>query len=124
MAPASLRKLDIVLGCFHSSLRKSDDQTERYLRNPDIQILRHPRGRIYNYRLGLMGDWERVFGVAADLDKAVEIDGYPDRQDLSSDLLRIAKKAGCKISLGTDSHGPSQFRFMEFLRCCGSFRRD
>jgi histidinol phosphatase-like PHP family hydrolase len=117
MASASLRKLDIVLGCFHSSLRKSDDQTERYLqalRNPEIQILGHPRGRVYNYRLGLMADWKRVFGVAADLDKAVEIDGYPDRQDLSSDLLRIAKQAGCKISLGTDSHGPSQLRFMEF----------
>ena len=84
------------------------------LRNPDVQILGHPRGRVYNYRLGLMADWERVFGVAADLGKAVEIDGYPDRQDLSSDLLRIAKKAGCEISLGTDSHGPSQLRFMEF----------
>jgi histidinol phosphatase-like PHP family hydrolase len=117
MDPASLRKLDIVLGCFHSSLRKSEDQTERYLaalQNPDVQILGHPRGRIYNFRLGLTADWKTVFGLAAKLDKAVEIDGYPDRQDLSIDLLRIAKKTGCKISLGTDSHGPSQLRFMEF----------
>jgi histidinol phosphatase-like PHP family hydrolase len=112
-----LRKLDLVLGCFHSSLRKTDDQTERYvaaLRNPDIQILGHPRGRIYNFRSGLNAHWEEVFGVAAELGKAVEIDGYPDRQDLNVELLRIAKKAGCKISFGTDSHGPSQLRFMEF----------
>ncbi|HEY4284854.1 MAG TPA: PHP domain-containing protein [Chthoniobacterales bacterium] len=117
MDSGCLRKLDLVLGCFHSSLRKSDDQTERYvaaLRNPDIQILGHPRGRIYNFRSGLNADWEKVFGVAAELDKAVEIDGYPDRQDLNVELLRLAKKAGCKISLGTDSHGPSQLRFMEF----------
>jgi histidinol phosphatase-like PHP family hydrolase len=117
MESGCLRKLDLVLGCFHSSLRKSDDQTERYvaaLRNPDIQILGHPRGRIYNFRSGLNADWEKVFGVAAELDKAVEIDGYPDRQDLNVELLRLAKKAGCKISLGTDSHGPSQLRFMEF----------
>jgi histidinol phosphatase-like PHP family hydrolase len=113
----SLRSLDLVLGCFHSALRKKEDQTQRYvaaLRNPDIQILGHPRGRIYNYRLGLSADWERVFGVAAELDKAVEIDGYPDRQDLSLDVLKIAKKAGCRISLSTDAHDPMQLRFMDY----------
>jgi putative hydrolase len=117
MSPESLARLDIVLGCFHSSLRKSEDQTGRYLsalRNPTIQILGHPRGRIYNFRAGLSADWPRVFGEAAKLDKAVEIDGYPDRQDLSPDLVRQAAKEGCRISLGTDSHGPSQLRFMEF----------
>ncbi len=30
------------------------------------------------------------------------------------DLLRLAKQAGCRVSLGTDSHGPSQLRFMAF----------
>ncbi|HET6145653.1 MAG TPA: PHP domain-containing protein [Candidatus Acidoferrales bacterium] len=116
MDETALNKLDVVLGCFHSSLRKTEDQTERYvaaLRNPTIQILGHPRGRIYNYRLGLLADWSRVFGTAAELDKAVEIDGYPDRQDLSPDLIVLARKAGCRISLGTDSHGPSQLPFMQ-----------
>lgn len=74
----------------------------------------HPRGRIYNYRAGLSADWSRVFAEASELDKAVEIDAYPDRQDLSPDLLTLAKKAGCRISFGTDSHGPSQLRFIEF----------
>ncbi len=115
--PGCLRKLDIVLGCFHSSLRTKEDQTSRYvaaLRNPGIHILGHPRGRVYNYRLGLSADWPRVFGIAAELDKAVEIDGYPDRQDLNVDLLKLAKKAGCRISFGTDSHGAAQLRFMEY----------
>jgi histidinol phosphatase-like PHP family hydrolase len=116
MEAGVLSRLDIVLGCFHSSLRKKDDQTERYLaalRNPDIQILGHPRGRIYNFRLGLTADWRRVFDLAAELDKAVEIDAYPDRQDLSGDLVRLAAKAGCRISIGTDAHGPSQLRFID-----------
>src|SRR6185312_14456011 len=84
MDDEALAKLDLVLGCFHSSLRRKEDQTERYvaaLHNPAIQILGHPRGRIYNFRLGLSADWSRVFATAAELDKAVEIDGYPDRQD-------------------------------------------
>ena len=117
MDTSGLQSIDLVLGCFHSALRKKEDQTQRYvsaLRNPDIQILGHPRGRIYNFRLGLKADWDRVFGIAAKLDKAVEIDGYPDRQDLSLDLLEIAKKAGCRISLGTDSHDPLQLRFMDY----------
>ena len=116
MDPAALRKLDLVLGSFHSVLRVKHDQTPRYLaalRNPDLQILGHPRGRIYNYRLGLKADWARVFAAAAKLDKAVEIDCYPDRQDLNVSLLRIARKEGVRISLGTDAHHPWQLAFIE-----------
>jgi len=116
MDDRSLAQLDIVLGCFHSALRRKEDQTERYfagLRNPAIQILGHPRGRIYNFRKGLTADWPQVFDLAAELDKAVEIDAYPDRQDLNIELLRLAMRAGCRISLGTDSHHPSQLAFIE-----------
>jgi DNA polymerase (family 10) len=116
MDEKSLQQLDLVLGCFHSALRRKEDQTERYmaaLRNPSIHILGHPRGRIYNFRVGLKADWQRVFALAAHLGKAVEVDCYPDRQDLNVDLLRLAKQEGCWISLGTDSHGPSQLAFMD-----------
>lgn len=116
MEPRALRKLDIVLGSFHSKLRIKEDQTARYiaaLRNPEIQILGHPRGRIYNYRLGLKADWSRVFAEAARLDKAVEIDCYPDRQDLNLSLLKLARAEGVRISLGTDAHHPWQLGFIE-----------
>jgi DNA polymerase (family 10) len=116
MEENSLENLALVLGCFHSALRRKADQTDRYLaapRNPAIQILGHPGGRLYNFRLGLKADWPRVFARAAKLDKAVEIDAYPDRQDLRIDLVRLATKSGCRISLGTDSHDPSQLRFIE-----------
>lgn len=116
MEVGALAELDIVLGSFHSALRKTDDQTDRYLaalRNPSVHTLGHPKGRVYNYRLGLSADWRRVFGEAAKLDKAVEIDGYADRQDLKVSLLKIAKKEGCRISLGTDAHHPEQLAFMD-----------
>jgi histidinol phosphatase-like PHP family hydrolase len=116
MSPASLLSLDLVLGSFHSSLRTVADQTDRYLaalRNPYIQILGHPRGRIYNYRLGLKADWDRVFAEAAILDKALEIDCYPDRQDLNMDLLAIARSEGTRVSLGTDAHHPWQLDFID-----------
>jgi histidinol phosphatase-like PHP family hydrolase len=116
MDPKSLAQLDIVLGAFHSALRTTEDQTPRYLaalRNPDIQILGHPRGRIYNFRIGLKADWARVFAQAAKRDKAVEIDSYPDRQDLNVALLKVARKEGVRISLGTDAHHAHQLEFIE-----------
>jgi histidinol phosphatase-like PHP family hydrolase len=116
MDSEALAKLDIVLGSFHSQLRKTEDQTERYLRaieNPDIQILGHPRGRVYNYRLGLKADWKRVFARAAELDKAVEIDAYSDRQDLNVELLQVAREEGVRISFGSDAHHPWQLIFLD-----------
>jgi histidinol phosphatase-like PHP family hydrolase len=116
MLPQSLSYLDLVLGSFHSSLRTTQDQTDRYLtalRNPNIQILGHPRGRIYNYRIGLSADWPRVFAEASELDKALEIDCYPDRQDLNVGLLKVAREHGTRISIGTDAHHPWQLQFIE-----------
>ena len=116
MSPESLSAVDLVLGSFHSSLRIVEDQTDRYLaalRNPHIQILGHPRGRIYNFRSGLRADWPRVFAEASRLDKALEVDCYPDRQDLNVNLLKIARAHGTRISLGTDAHHPWQLEFIE-----------
>jgi histidinol phosphatase-like PHP family hydrolase len=116
MEPASLKVLDLVLGSFHSALRRKEDQTERYLaalNHPNVHILGHPRGRVYNFRIGLTADWSRVFDAAALLDKAIEIDAFPDRQDLNIELLKLARAAGVRISLGTDAHRPEQLAFME-----------
>src|SRR5206468_6896827 len=116
MSPHSLSALDLVLASFHSSLRMLEDQTERYLaalRNPHIQILGHPRGRIYNFRIGLRADWPRIFAEATQLDKPLEVDCYPDRQDLNVALLKIARKHGTRISLGTDAHHPWRLEFIE-----------
>ena len=122
MRPTALRKLDLVLGCFHSALRRKEDQTSRYLaglRNPGIQILGHPQTRVWNRREGLKADWSAVFAEAARLDKAVEIDGYVDRQDLRISLLKVARKEGVRISLGTDApSGAARFYGTEPRRSC------
>ena len=108
---ATIAGLEIVIGSFHSGLRKTEDQTERYLaalNNPDVHILGHPRGRIYNHRLGLAANWTTVFAEAARLDKAMEVDAYADRQDLDVEMLMLARKAGLRISIDTDAHRPAE----------------
>ena len=117
MDPAALRELDLVLGAFHTNLRDQADQTERYLaalRNPDVHVLAHPRTRKFGRRAGLTADWPRVFAEAAALDKALEIDASPDRQDLNVELLRLARDAAVRVSIGTDAHQPAELAFMEF----------
>ena len=107
--PAVLAGLDIVLGAFHSKLRLLDDQTDRYiraLRNPTVDVMAHPRGRIYNHRVGLTARWNEVFEAAAELGVALEVDAYPDRQDLDVELLRLAAHHDVWIAVDTDSHHP------------------
>jgi histidinol phosphatase-like PHP family hydrolase len=117
MDPAALARLDLVLGTFHSQLRITDDQTDRYLaavRNPTVHVLAHPRCRMFNRRLGLQADWARVFAEAASLDTAVEIDANPNRQDLDVSLLELAREADVRISIGTDAHSVGELDFLEF----------
>jgi DNA polymerase (family 10) len=116
MEQSTLASLDLVLGAFHSKLRVLEDQTERYLaavRNPMVHVLAHPRGRRWGARLGLRADWPRVFEEAAAHRTALEIDCFPDRQDLDVELLKVAREAGAFISIGTDAHDPAELRFMD-----------
>jgi histidinol phosphatase-like PHP family hydrolase len=116
MDPDALAGLDLVLGAFHTKLRVTEDRTERYLAalaNPHVHVLAHPRTRKYGRRLGLWADWPRVFAEATRLDKAVEIDASPDRQDLNVELLRLARDEGTRVSIGTDAHHPVELGFVE-----------
>jgi histidinol phosphatase-like PHP family hydrolase len=115
--PTFLGTFDLVLGAFHSRLRLTDDQTGRYLAaldNPGIHVLAHPRGRIFNFRVGLRADWPRVFERARRNDRAVEIDAYPDRQDLDVELLRLARESGVRISIGSDAHATDQLAALDY----------
>jgi DNA polymerase (family 10) len=113
----ALLSLDLVLGAFHSKLRLTEDQTDRYvagLRNRTVNVLAHPRGRRFGVRLGLQADWRRVFEAARENNKALEIDSFPDRQDLNVELLELARDVGVRISIGTDAHSVAELRFIEF----------
>jgi histidinol phosphatase-like PHP family hydrolase len=67
----------------------------------------------HNYRIGLRADWPRIFAEAARLDRVLEVDCYPDRQDLNVDLLEVAREHKTRISLGRDAHHPWQLEFTE-----------
>jgi len=118
MDEESLGSLDLVLGAFHSALRVKDDQTERYLAalaQPRLDVLAHPKARMYGRRPGLSADWHRVFAEAARLDKAIELDATVWRQDLNVELATIAREEGVEwFSIGSDAHTAEELEFLPF----------
>jgi DNA polymerase (family 10) len=118
MDDETLSTLDLVLGAFHSKLRSTADETERYLaalRQPRLHVLAHPKARMYGRRVGLVADWRRVFAEAARLGKAVELDATVWRQDLDVALATIAREEGVQwFSIGSDAHTVLELEFLPF----------
>jgi putative hydrolase len=113
MEPEELRTLDLVVASPHSLLRRPDDQTARMLtavRQPNVHILGHPRGRKYSNRPGVTADWDAVFEAAAETEVAIEIDGSWNRQDVDWELAARALGRGCIFALDSDAHYPSELQ--------------
>jgi putative hydrolase len=114
MEPDELRQFEFVVAAPHSALRSRQDQTSRMVAavsHPFVDILGHPRGRRYDVRPGVSADWTRVFATAAERGVAVEIDGYPDRQDMDWTLAAAALDAGCVFALDSDAHATEELLF-------------
>ena len=107
-------EVDCVMAAVHSHFNADRDQTERLIRavnTPEVHILAHPRGRHFHHRPGLKARWEKVFSACADAGVAVEINGFPRRQDLDPDLARLAVDSGCEILLASDAHAVPHLEF-------------
>jgi len=107
-------EVSCVLAAVHSHFHPDRDQTDRLLRavaTPGVHVLAHPRGRHFHHRQGLRARWEKVFAACADHGVAVEINGFPRRQDLDAELARVAVSAGCELMLGSDAHAVPHLEF-------------
>ena len=103
-----LSELDWVQASVHGGQRMPrPEMTKRVveaLRNPHVRCLSHPTGRYIGRRPENALDLERAFEVALEEGVAVEVNGLPDRLDLSGAHVREALAAGLKIVCSTDSH--------------------
>jgi DNA polymerase (family 10) len=74
------------------------------MRHPAVCALSHPKGRILNHRPENALDLDAVFAVALETGVAVEVNGLPDRLDLSAVHVRDALAAGVQLVLNSDAH--------------------
>jgi DNA polymerase (family 10) len=113
-----LATLDLVLASLHTSLRQPREKvTQRLLnaiRNPHVDIIGHPTGRIIPDREGADIDMDVVLAAAAESGVALEINAHPSRLDLDDVYARRAKDLGIPISINTDSHSEADFDMLPY----------
>jgi len=114
----ALKKLDFVIAGVHSSFKmEKTKMTERIIRamkNPHVDIISHPTGRLLKRRDEYQIDFDKILKVAKETGTILEINSYPERLDLNDQNIRRAKTAGVKMVINTDSHRKDQLRFIEF----------
>jgi DNA polymerase (family 10) len=69
-----------------------------------VRCLSHPKGRMINRRPENALDLERIFELALETGVALEVNGLPNRLDLSGGHVRDAIAAGARIVCSTDAH--------------------
>ena len=103
-----LESLEWVQLSLHAGQRRSRGELTRMvteaMRHPAVRALSHPKGRILNHRPENALDLDEVFGVALETGVAVEVNGLPDRLDLSAAHVREALAAGVQLVLNSDAH--------------------
>jgi DNA polymerase (family 10) len=111
-----LRELDIVVGAVHYKFElPSGRQTERIIRAMDnryFNVLAHPSGRLLGEREAYAVDMERLMAAALTRGCFLEVNGQPQRLDLTDSDCRMAKDLGLKVAISTDSHSTAQLGYM------------
>ena len=103
-----LSRLDWVQLSLHAGQRRPGAELTRMvteaMRNPHVRALSHPKGRILNHRPENALDLDEVFAVALETGVALEVNGLPDRLDLSGTHVRDAMAAGVSLVVNSDAH--------------------
>ncbi len=101
--------LDWVVASVHTSFSVSEkEMTGRVLEaieNPHVNCIGHLTGRLIGRREPYAVDVEAVAEAAARTGTTIEINGNPNRRDLSDRHARLAVDAGVTLILNTDAHG-------------------
>jgi len=113
-----LATLDLVMAAMHTSLRQERDKvTERLvraIRNPHVDIIGHPTGRMLPDRPGADLDMDAVLAAAAESGVALEINASPYRLDLEDIYARRARDMKIPLSINTDAHSEADLDMMMF----------
>lgn len=113
----ALAARDWVVASVHAGFRESRDTlTKRLLaaiEHPLVDCIGHPTGRRINKRPPYELDFETVVARAAETGTFLEINGQPDRLDLSDTHARLAAEAGVGIMLSSDAHSVGALAYLE-----------
>ena len=113
-----LKESDVVLASVHSRFNMDEKEMTRRiikaLKNPHVDILAHPTGRLLLEREPYKVNLKEMIQAAIDYGVILEINAYPDRLDLKDVDARLARDMGAKLSISTDAHSAQQMEMMKF----------
>lgn len=113
-----LAELDVVVASIHSGLRQDratiTERCIKAIRNPHVDILGHPTGRIIGSRPPSDIDMEAVLQACVETGTVPEINAHPSRLDLSDVYTRRAIELGCKIAINGDAHDLAGMEVMPY----------
>ena len=113
-----LAELDWVVASVHTSFRMGEramtDRMVRAIEHPLVDAIGHPTGRLIERRDPYALDLDRVLAAAAATGTFLEVNGNPDRRDLSETNARRAVEAGVTLVIDSDAHGPETLRNVEY----------
>jgi len=113
-----LKQMDFVIAGIHSSMKMDRKRmTERIItamKNPNVDIISHPTGRILKQRDEYQIDFDKILKVAKETNTILEINSSPVRLDLKDINIRKAKKIGVKMVINTDAHRIEQLELIKF----------
>ncbi len=112
-----LSKLDVVGASVHSlfNLPKAEQTARiiRAMRNPHVDILFHPTGRILQRREPYEVDMDEIIKVAKETGTILEINAS-ERSDLKDEYIKKCVEAGVKMAIDSDSHTANYFSVLEY----------
>ncbi|MDP2934338.1 MAG: DNA polymerase III, partial [bacterium] len=112
-----LKRLDVVGASIHSNFKMPKNKmTERIIgamKNPNVDILFHPTGRLIQSRPAYDIDMGKIIRAAKETKTILEINSYFNRLDLKDEHVKMAKDAGVKIAINSDAHSVSHFQYLE-----------
>jgi DNA polymerase (family 10) len=113
-----LAEADWVLAVLHYGLKQPGETiNERLLaaiRNPHVDAIGHPTGRLLLKRRGADVGFEEVFRAAADEGVMMEINAHPSRLDLDDIHAAAARDMGIPIVISTDAHSTGGLDVMRY----------
>jgi DNA polymerase (family 10) len=112
------KKFDIIIGALHAFSQTNYENTERVKKAIEsglINVIAHPTGRIIHVREAMPLNFDEISKAASKNRVTLEINLFPNRIDLSSGLVKEARRNGLKyFSIGTDAHNTGHLNFMEY----------
>lgn len=112
-----LEQMDYVIAGVHSLMKMSKkEMTKRIItamKNPHVDILAHPTGRVLKRREAYQMDFEKILEAAKKYKVILEINSSPDRLDLNDLDIKKAKEKKVKMIINTDAHHRNQLSLME-----------